>query len=226
MKTSEEVDKIAEALVGFQAQVDNPQKDTEGYGYMYAPLETVLNTVKPALKEHGLAVNQSTNNEGEKVGVKTIIWHESGQFIEFDELVLPRDDGQQRSGAQAAGSSITYARRYALSAALGIASEEDTDAAPKRDNKSSSGSDKKSSKNNSNDLPTSDGSISDSQQELIFNLFSDQYNLETEMADDFVGTLKSKYIEDLSMQEASNLITLLKDKEGKTQKMIEDFKNE
>lgn len=226
MKTSESIDKITKALAEFQANVEHPQKDTEGYGYMYAPLENVINTVKPTLEDQGLAVTQSTVSEGEKVGVTTVLWHESGQYIEFDQLTLPRDDGQQRSGAQAAGSSITYARRYALSAALGIASEEDTDAAPKRDNKSSSGADKKSSKKNSNDLPTTDGSISDSQQELIFNLFSDQYNLETEMADDFVGTLKSKYIEDLSMQEASNLITLLKDKEDKAQKMIDDFKNE
>ncbi len=226
MKTSEDIDKITKALAEFQANVDHPQKDTEGYGYMYAPLENVINTVKPTLEKQGLAVTQSTVSEGEKVGVKTVLWHESGQYIEFDQLTLPRDDGQQRSGAQAAGSSITYARRYALSAALGIASEEDTDAAPQKNHNNTDNKPKNEKDDDYSDLPDTDGSISDSQQELIFNLFSDQYDLETEMADDFVGSIKQKYIEDLSMQEASNLISLLKQKEDKAEKMIEDFKNE
>jgi len=226
MNTSENIDKITKALADFQANVDHPQKDTEGYGYMYAPLENVINTVKPTLEKQGLAVTQSTVSEGEKVGVKTVLWHESGQYIEFDQLTLPRDDGQQRSGAQAAGSSITYARRYALSAALGIASEEDTDAAPQKKQNNTDKKPKNEKDDDYSDLPTSDGSISDSQQELIFNLFSDQYDLETEMADDFVGSIKQKYIEDLSMQEASNLISLLKQKQEKAEKMIENFKNE
>jgi len=82
MKTSEDIDKITKALAEFQANVDHPQKDTEGYGYMYAPLENVINTVKPTLEKQGLAVTQSTVSEGEKVGVTTVLWHESGQYIE------------------------------------------------------------------------------------------------------------------------------------------------
>ena len=231
MKTSAEIDKITKALTDFQADVEHPKKDTEGYNYMYAPLETVINTVKPTLENHNLAVTQSTVSEDEKVGVRTILWHESGQFIEFDKLTLPRDDGQQRSSAQAAGSSITYARRYALSAALGIASEEDTDAAKtskssaKANTKSGSKSQSKKGKDDYNDLADGDGTITDNQQELIFNLFTGTYDLKTEMGDEFVGSIKQKYTEDLSMQEASNLITLLKQKEDKAQKMIDDFKD-
>ncbi len=58
------------------------------------------------------------------VTVSTMVLHNSGQWIK-SETQLPIDSAAKMSAAQAAGSVITYARRYALAAALGIAQEDD-----------------------------------------------------------------------------------------------------
>ena len=57
----------------------------------------------------------------------TRIYHVSGQWLSFGPLVLPKDNGKKMNRIQQAGSAITYARRYSLAAALGIASEIDSD---------------------------------------------------------------------------------------------------
>ena len=128
MKKSENVDKILPAFQKFQQEVINPKKDTEGYGYKYATLDSVIAVVKEAMEPHGLSFNQEVGyDEKGNITVTTNIFHESGQWLSFGPLGLPKDNGQQRSAVQAAGSAITYARRYSLSAVMGIASEEDDD---------------------------------------------------------------------------------------------------
>ena len=61
--------------------------------------------------------------EGGTAGVITVITHSSGEYIEFDPLFLKAD----KATAQGMGSAITYARRYSLSSAFGIASDVDDD---------------------------------------------------------------------------------------------------
>lgn len=91
------------------------------FSYSYADLATVLGEVKPILAKHGLAVVQDvTGGQGNRIGVTTIIIHESGETMEFGPLPMPGSDNPQ-----ALGSAITYARRYAVLAALGIATEDD-----------------------------------------------------------------------------------------------------
>ena len=89
----------------------------------YAPLSDVLNAVRPILSKNGLSVLQSPSGDGEHIIVTTTLIHSSGEWIESPELVLKAD----KATAQGAGSAITYARRYALSAILGISSEDDDD---------------------------------------------------------------------------------------------------
>lgn len=128
MKTSEKLDKIMPAFKEFQQEVQNPKKDTEGYNYKYATLDAVIRHVKEAMQGKGLSFNQQVSSgENGTIAVTTNIFHDSGQWMSFGPLELPKDDGQQRSKVQAAGSSITYARRYSLAATMGLASEEDTD---------------------------------------------------------------------------------------------------
>ena len=95
------------------------------YTYTYADLADVLATVRPVLKKHGLAVSQSVTGDEKGVAVETRVTHTEGWTERFGPLVLS-SPGDPRS----AGGAITYARRYGLSAALGIATEDDTDAAP------------------------------------------------------------------------------------------------
>lgn len=88
------------------------------YTFAYAPLDTILDKVRPALAENGLALTQIFHGDN----LVTSLLHEGGGTIE-STLALPR----QGSSWQEYGSAITYARRYTLVALLGIASEEDDD---------------------------------------------------------------------------------------------------
>lgn len=100
------------------------------YEYKYADLSDVLASVKPGLSKHGMVIVQSaaTIAEGAAVVVTTVLLHTSGQWFE-SSLIMPVPDGKP----QTLGSVITYARRYSLTAMLGIMAEEDDDAGVAQD---------------------------------------------------------------------------------------------
>jgi hypothetical protein len=124
MEMSESLTEIGVALSKFQGEVNNVSKDKSGYGYKYADLAQILDVVRPLLAKHGLSVIQMPGKSDSGVTVSTMVLHTSGQWIK-SETELPMDSAAKMSAAQAAGSVITYARRYALAAALGIAQEDD-----------------------------------------------------------------------------------------------------
>lgn len=125
MQKSESIKNIAKALAAFQAEVKNPANtaDNPFFKSKYAPLSDILSIARPILSKHGLSILQSPSGDGQNVTVTTLITHESGEWIESEPLTLKAD----KATAQGAGSAITYARRYALSAMLGISSEDDDD---------------------------------------------------------------------------------------------------
>lgn len=116
----ENITGIAKALVGFQADMENVTKDATNpfYKSKYATLENILTAAKPHLKKHGLAVVQFPEGDG----LTTMIVHESGEALQATANLHMKD-----ATPQGQGSAITYMRRYALSAALGIATEDDDD---------------------------------------------------------------------------------------------------
>ncbi|WP_141433710.1 ERF family protein [Bacillus sp. 03113] len=126
MQRSESIKNIAVALCKFQGECPAPKKTSTNphFKSKYAPLEEIINVAKPHLAANQLSFFQSTTTENENIVITTLIIHSSGEFIESDPLKLPMG----KNTAQGAGSSITYARRYSLCAALGIAAEEDDDA--------------------------------------------------------------------------------------------------
>lgn len=129
MTTSEKIQNIATALIKAQTELSNPSKNQQGYGYKYADLSSILDQVKPVLQKHGLAITQTSSDDGNgKVGVTTTLMHESGEYIS-DTLRLPIPEMKGTTSTQAAGAALTYARRYAISSILNIAADEDTDAA-------------------------------------------------------------------------------------------------
>lgn len=101
-----------------------PTKNGGSYQYQYADLPDVLGAVRPVLNANGLAVAQVLGGDADSVSVTTRIYHASGHVEEFGPLTLPSGGTDQ-----AAGSAVTYARRYGLAAALGIAPDEDDDGA-------------------------------------------------------------------------------------------------
>src|SRR5665647_998226 len=125
MNKSESITNLAKALASFQNEVQNPKNtaDNPFFKSKYAPLNDVLNLVRPLLSKHGLSVLQSPSGNGSDIIISSILMHSSGEWIEPDPLVLKAD----KATAQGAGSAITYGRRYSISAMLGISSEDDDD---------------------------------------------------------------------------------------------------
>jgi hypothetical protein len=86
----------------------------------YADLAGVVEAVVPALNDNGIAYMQLPSNDGELVGVTTILIHESGATCTGTLHMKP-----SKADPQGVGSAITYARRYALLAITGAAPEDD-----------------------------------------------------------------------------------------------------
>jgi hypothetical protein len=124
--------KIMAALVSAQAELSNPVKskkaNTGTYSYAYVDLAGVIDHVKPTLAKHGLGLMQDVQVTEGRVGITTTLIHSSGESLAFGPLSAAAPVDMQKLG-----SAITYARRYALVAALGIAADEDDDGAAAKD---------------------------------------------------------------------------------------------
>lgn len=122
---SEKFESLAAALSKAQAAIENVSKDKQAYGYKYADLASCLAAVKKPLADNGLSVSQivSQDKEGKQVLV-TLLIHESGQWLKsifaLENVVM-----KQCNSLQQLGAGITYARRYALSAIVGLTQEDD-----------------------------------------------------------------------------------------------------
>jgi hypothetical protein len=139
MRYSENIAHIAEALALVQAEIKNPIKNQTNKGVQgepkYANLEdTLQDYVRPVCSKHGIAIFQSIKtDEIGRVGVCTVLLHESGEYIEGDYVFCEIKIPVSKSGyeiltpGQATGVNITYLRRYSLNAALGINGDKDTD---------------------------------------------------------------------------------------------------
>lgn len=87
----------------------------------YADLASCLEAVDDALLTNGIAVYQETFEDASGVTVETVFLHESGETIRCGRLHVPAS----KNDPQGYGSALTYARRYSLMAACGIAPEDD-----------------------------------------------------------------------------------------------------
>ena len=125
MKTSESIAELAKALGTFQSEVKQPEKDGNNphFKSKYVTLDGTVKAIHDCAPKHGLSYTQMPVSTENGVGVVTVIFHVSGQFIEFDPFILPLE----KKTAQGVGSATTYARRYSLSAAFGIVSDLDDD---------------------------------------------------------------------------------------------------
>jgi len=126
MKKSETVKSLAGAMAKFRQQIKQPLKDADNpfFKSKYVPLENVVEVIDKVASPLGLSfIQEATSNELGMVGVATTIFHESGEWIEFEPLYLK----PEKANAQGYGSSVTYARRYSLSSAFGITSDKDDD---------------------------------------------------------------------------------------------------
>ena len=137
-QSSGSIGSLAAALARAQVELINPEKSMvatirpEGRGaaeqiFRYAPLSDGLNIIRKTLGQHEIATVQSTSVDQTAglIRLNTVLAHSSGEWISSDWPVCPLED---MASPKRMGAALTYARRYALFALVGIAGEDDLDA--------------------------------------------------------------------------------------------------
>jgi hypothetical protein len=136
--SSETIGAIAGALAKAQIELQNPEKSLtarirsafpreEDRSFRYAPLSSGLDLVRKCLGQQEIATVQTTSIDATAglVRLTTLLAHSSGEWISSDWPVCPV---AETSAPHRMGAALTYARRYALFALVGIAGEDDLDA--------------------------------------------------------------------------------------------------
>jgi len=122
MDKSESIKSLAVAMCKAQSEMGGAHKGANNpfFKSKYADLSAVVQAVKEPFANNGLSYVQFPINDGEKIGVETILMHDSGEWLMNSFTVKA-----SKQDAQGAGSVITYCRRYGLQAVAGIPSEDD-----------------------------------------------------------------------------------------------------
>jgi len=121
MEKSESIKELANALCKFQAEVEKIKKGATNpfFKSKYATLADILDVIRQPLANNGLSFVQFPKGVH---SLETMLMHTSGEYLaESYEMRPTKDD------PQGAGSVITYQRRYALGAVLGLNIDEDDD---------------------------------------------------------------------------------------------------
>src|SRR5437667_2830586 len=137
-RSSESIGAIAAALAKAQGELTNPEKSLiasirspfprEGdRTFRYASLASGLDIVRKSLGQHEIATVQTTaiDQDSGQIRLTTLLAHASGEWISSDWPVCPISE---MAMPHRMGAALTYARRYALFALVGIAGEDDLDA--------------------------------------------------------------------------------------------------
>ena len=138
-RSSASIAAIASALAKAQSVLINPEKtmtatirdDRRDQGtersFRYAPLSAGLELARKALGQHEIALVQTTaiDEASRTVRLNSVLAHSSGEWIASDWPVCPMSD---MNSPQRMGAALTYARRHALFALVGITGEDDLDA--------------------------------------------------------------------------------------------------
>lgn len=121
MEKSPTITELSKALTAFQKDIGAISKDSENpfFKSKYASLENIIEKIKTPLAQAGLSFSQFPSGVNQ---LTTILMHISGEYLMAPATMAPKENSPQ-----AQGSAITYMRRYALSAILGLATEEDDD---------------------------------------------------------------------------------------------------
>lgn len=119
---SETIDQIMPAFVKARAQFKAAVKDAKNphFKSSYVTLDGVFDAITEALLAEGIAPMQQTAIEDARTVLHSRLYHVSGQWIGSTYPVHP-----VKADPQGEGSALTYARRYALMALVGIAPEDD-----------------------------------------------------------------------------------------------------
>lgn len=125
MKTSDQFNELAKALSIAQSEMKPAIKDSinPAYKSRYSNISSVWEAIRGPITQNGLTILQDAVTGDKCVSVTTRIIHSSGQWIEFGPFTI----NLVKFDAHAMGSATSYARRYALCAAVGVVSDDDDD---------------------------------------------------------------------------------------------------
>lgn len=123
MNKSDSIKELSAALVLAQTTLEGVAKDKNNpfFKSKYADLSSVVGALKAPLTENGLGYTQVLHDAESAAKVETVILHKSGEWLSCGVISVP----VSKHDAQGYGSALTYARRYSLSAAFGVAPEDD-----------------------------------------------------------------------------------------------------
>ena len=128
---SEQLGQISKALSSAQKDIRSLSKDSQGYGYKYLSLSVLMDYALPIITKHGLTLTQFEDGNN---GLVTMLIHaDSGEYIKGVAKLIEPDKIEMKGVnlAQKRGSILSYEKRYALQAILGITTnEDDNDASP------------------------------------------------------------------------------------------------
>jgi hypothetical protein len=132
MKQSEQINELAAALAKAQSVMPKAKMSginsrfadkATGKTGAYATLDDIRDAVKETLTANGISYTQHPYSINGEVGVETMLIHSSGQWMR-SRFGVP----SSKHDPQAYGSLLTYVRKFALAAAAGVSTQEDTDA--------------------------------------------------------------------------------------------------
>ncbi len=124
MQRSETITELAKALSKFQGAMKSVPKDSTNpfFKNRYASLDAIWDTIRKPLADSGLAVIQAPYEQDGNIYIETTLLHMSGEWVQGDQPI-----NAKATDPQSIGSAMTYARRYSLSAILGVSSDDDED---------------------------------------------------------------------------------------------------
>ena len=125
MKHSESIAALAGALAKAQLQIEPASKNATNPHFRshYADLASIWDACRGPLNTNGLSIVQfPCDGDVGRTGLCTMLLHSSGEYI--SEVVTTRS---QKDDPQGLGSALTYLRRYALAAVVGVTATEDDD---------------------------------------------------------------------------------------------------
>lgn len=120
---SESIKELATAMNLAQSQIKRAVKDSDNpfFESKYADLSSVVEAIQDALTANGLSYVQISHDAETSAKIETMILHKSGEWLSCGITSVP----VSKKDAHGYGSAMTYARRYSLSAAFGVAPDDD-----------------------------------------------------------------------------------------------------
>ena len=132
MQTSQECTNLFKSLIAASTELGNVAKTKvarvgDKYSYKYAPFDGIVDMLRLTLPKHHLWFTQDVSSDGDKYILETLVLHESGEWLKSSMVMTDTKLSMSSNATQQLGASITYFKRYILSAIFGIATDEDVD---------------------------------------------------------------------------------------------------